>query len=277
MRLYNSLACTFGCSLGQVRHLWRKVSSYSSIQFITKNIAIFYTLFAGFLFFYVSPDWVASMYVGVLCGTYTLPLYYFLRTEDVERENLSSTRLLMTGSIIGLVTSKGRALIWLVGYLMGIFVDVIQTQYEHDKEVRIAQKITQTQAQTNDDFSNEFTESAKLDEGTATELDEDTAAELDEDTEDTATELAEDTVAELDETTAELAKLAESSELAKLAKPAELAKLAESTKPAELAKLAESSELAKLAESSELAKLADLADLTKLDENLIISEVPITE
>jgi hypothetical protein len=89
-------------------------------------------MLAGFLFFYLATSWVSSVYVGILCGTYTLPLYHFLNSEDAR--TLSSTRLLMTGAIIGLVSTDGRFFVWLLGYVMGILVDVVHTQYDLIKE-----------------------------------------------------------------------------------------------------------------------------------------------
>lgn len=111
-----------------VKDAWVGVSSHHAVRFVYNNLATFYTMLAGFLFFFLATSWVSSVYVGILCGTYTLPLYYFLNSEDAG--TLSSTRLLMTGAIIGLVSTNGRFFVWLLGYVMGIMVDVVHTQYD---------------------------------------------------------------------------------------------------------------------------------------------------
>ena len=142
------------------KDVWVGVTSHHAVRFVYNNLATFYTMLAGFLFFSLATSWVSSVYVGILCGTYTLPLYHFLNSEDAG--TLSSTRLLMTGAIIGLVSTDGRFFVWLLGYVMGILVDVVHTQYDLIQEEK---SVLATVIHNDDDDSiDEFSESEDDDE-----------------------------------------------------------------------------------------------------------------
>jgi len=64
----------------------------------------------------------------------------------------------MTGAIIGLVSTNGRFFVWLLGYVMGIMVDVVHTQYDLIQEEK---SVLASAIENIDEFSESESDSEK--------------------------------------------------------------------------------------------------------------------